>query len=404
MKSAIALVLLLLVSGATTRPSARASTRAAPAPITIPFELANHLVIVKGRINKSRPLSFLLDTGASLAVVRSNVAQELKLSLSGSVNARGAGPGAQTGSRVTRATWSLVGLERLAQPVAFALPLPELPFSLGRDVDGIVGGEFIRQFVVELDYQAHVLRLHDPATFAYTGRGETLPLEFNADGHPVIKATVMPSPGVQLEGRFLFDIGSSLALALHAPLVRDHNLPALPSKTIRSMGAGGVGGRSEGRLGRVTTFQIGSFTLHNPITLFSQAAGGAFASAALAGNIGAQIANRFRVFLDYSHRHLILEPSPTFSDPYDRAFSGLALRAEGANYRTFRVRDVLEDSPATEAGLMVGDIVTAIDDTAADTLTLTAINEMLEKPIARQVVVQRGEQTIRVTLTPRPLP
>ena len=80
------------------------------------------------------------------------------------------------------------------------------------------------------------------------------------------------------------------------------------------------------------------------------------------------------------------------------------MRAEGANYRTFRVRDVLEDSPATEAGLMVGDIVTAIDDTAADTLTLTAINEMLEKPIARQVVVQRGEQTIRVTLTPRPLP
>ncbi len=403
MKSMIALVLLLLVSGTTPRPGARASTHMAPAPVTIPFELANHLVIVKATINKSRPLSFLLDTGASLAIARSNIAQELKLSLSGSVNGRGAGPGSQTGSRVTHARWSLVGLERLAQPVSFALPLPELPFALGRDIDGIVGGEFIRQFVVELDYQAHVLRLHDPATFAYSGPGETLPLEFNADGHPVVAATVVPSAGMRLEGRFLFDIGSSLALALHAPLVREHNLLGSPSKTIRSMGAGGVGGRSDGRIGRVTTFQVGSFTLQNPITLFSQAAGGAFANAALAGNIGAQIANRFRVFLDYSRRRLILEPAPTFSDSYDRAFSGLALRAEGANYRTFRVRDVLEDSPATEAGLMVGDVVTAIDGTAADALTLAVITEMLEKPIARQVVVQRGEQTIRVTLTPRPL-
>ncbi len=103
-----------------------------------------------------------------------------------------------------------------------------------------------------------------------------------------------------------------------------------------------MGGRAAGRLGRVTALQIGSFRINNPITLFSEASAGAFADDTLAGNIGAQIANRFRRFLDYGRRRIILEPSSAFGNPYDRAFSGLALRAEGADYRAFRVREVTE--------------------------------------------------------------
>ena len=37
-----------------------------------------------------------------------------------------------------------------------------------------------------------------------------------------------------------------------------------------------------------------------------------------------------------------------FGDPFDRAFSGLSLRAEGPDDRTFRVRDVLEQLPASD--------------------------------------------------------
>ena len=400
--AATALVLLVLVSSATSTTGARPGSRPAAEPVTIPFELANHLVILKSRVNKSRPLSFILDTGANVAIVRMTTAKELGLALAGTVTARGAGPGSQTGSRVRDATWSLVGLERFAQPVSFTLPLPELPSALGRDVDGIVGGEFIRQFVVELDYQARLIRLHDPATFQYVGRGETVPLDFNSNGHPVVNATVT-SPAGGFDRRFLLDIGSGLALALHSPFVKEHHLLGSPSKTIRMIGARGVGGRAAGRLGRVTALQIGSFKINNPITLFSEADAGAFADAALAGNIGAQIANRFRMFLDYGRRRLILEPASTFGDPYDRAFSGLALRAEGADYRMFRVIEVLEESPASDAGILAGDVVTAIDGATADKLTLTTINEMLEEPNARAMLIRRADQTIKVTLTPKPL-
>jgi predicted metalloprotease with PDZ domain len=180
-------------------------------------------------------------------------------------------------------------------------------------------------------------------------------------------------------------------------------LLASQAKTIRAIGGAGAGGRSAGRLGRVASLQIGRFTIENPITLFSEDSAGAFADAALAGNLGAQIAKRFRMFLDYGRRRLTLEPSSAFAEPFDRAFSGVALRAEGADYRTFRVREVLGDSPASEAGILAGDIVTAIGGTAAATLTLPAINEMLEKPVTRQLVIRRGDQMLTVALTPRPL-
>jgi hypothetical protein len=75
----------------------------------------------------------VLDTGASVALVRTDVARELGLQLGAPVKAGGAGPGTQSGyySSAARRV-SLVGLEDLALPVNMALPLPELPRALGR--------------------------------------------------------------------------------------------------------------------------------------------------------------------------------------------------------------------------------------------------------------------------------
>ena len=399
-----ALPIVLLVAIADTGSAPGVALHPAPAaPVVIPFELVMRHVVVKVRVNNSRPLSFVLDTGASAAIVRMPTATELGLSLEGNVNTGGAGGGTQAGRRVKDARWSLVGLDGFSQPVALALPMPMLPSGLGCDIDGIIGGEFIRQFVLRLDYQARTITLHDPGAFVYEGDGATLPLEFTSSGHPVVNAAVTLAEDTRIEHRFMLDIGSGFALVLHSPFVVEHNLPGTRSRTIRAIGMAGAGGTSFGRIGRVSSLQIGPFTISNLLTLFSEDKAGAFADRSLAGNIGAQIASRFRTILDYGRRRIILEASPTFTEPFDRAFSGLALRAEGPDYRIFRVREVLEDSPATEAGIKEGDIITSIDTIPADRFTLTTINELLERPAAHELTIRRAEQTITITLTPRRL-
>lgn len=399
---AVALIAALCAASALAHGRAQTSAPAR-AVVTIPFEPSIRHILVKATVNNSRPLSFVLDTGASVALVRTDVARELGLQLGAPVKVGGAGPGTQSGNFVSGATWSLVGLEDLALPVNMALPMPVLPHALGRPVDGIIGGQFIRQFVVELDYQARLLKLHDPATFTYSGPGESIPIEFVSGSQPTISATVTPTGGQPLTGRFLFDIGSGLALALHSPFVTQHHLLKDDSKTIRPIGGAGAGGATVGRLGRIESLQIGSFTLNRPVTMFSKDKAGAFANAALAGNIGAQVAMRFRLFLDYRNRRIIFEPSAKYGEPFDPAFSGVALRAYGDDYRTFRVIDVLERSPAAAAGIKKDDVITAVDGVPADQLRLWTVNEMFEKPNTYTLTIQRGNRTLTVTLTPAKL-
>ena len=113
--------------------------------------------------------------------------------------------------------------------------------------------------------------------------------------------------------------------------------------------------------------------------------------------------NKFRLFLDYKNDRMILEPTSTFGEPFDRAFSGLSLQAEGKDYRTFRVLEVLENSPATDAGLQKDDIITAIDGKPASNLSLTQLNDIFERTNPSTLTVQRGESTLKIKLTPRKL-
>ena len=274
---------------------------------------------------------------------------------------------------------------------------------LGQDFDGIIGSEFIKQFVVELDYQARVIKLYDKEKFTYSGPGESIPIKLNSAGHPIIEAEVTPIGSAPATGKFVLDVGSGGALALYSPFVAGHNLLGPNLKTIKAIGVGGAGGEVTARIGRVSELKIGRFRISNPITLFAEDKAGAFADPALVGNIGQQIVGKFRLFLDYSHNRIIFEPNNSFAESFDRAFGGLALVAEGKDYRTFRISDVLENSPGTEAGLQKDDVITAIDGKPAVDLSLTKVLELFERPVTYKLTVRRGDQTLQVTLTPRKL-
>ena len=381
----------------------RADQRQAPSPIAvIPFELTGGQIFVRAAVNGSRPLAFQLDTGLNQTLIRLDLAAELKLRKKGNVLVGGAGPGVVVGSLLRDATWSLVGLRSFTQPVTYALPLKEVSAAVGRDIDGAIGGEFIRRYVITVDYLTKTVTLYDPKTFVYRGGGESLPVEFTPQNQPVVSA-ILTAGGRSLARRFIVDLGSADALILHSPFVSQERLLDQGMKTVRSIGQTGVGGMTAGEIGRVASVQLGSFVLKDVITMFARDKAGMLADASLAGNIGAQIARRFRVTLDYKAKRIILEPAPTFADPFDAAFSGLALIADAPNYRVFRVTELLEDSPATDAGIRVGDVITAIDGTAASAMTLSDIRELFQKPVSYLLSLRRGNESLRVTLTPRRL-
>lgn len=380
-----------------------ALARTSDAPITIPFELVTRHIMLKVKVNNSRPLSFVFDTGDKVGIVDAEVAKELGLKLEGQVHVGGAGADTLPGSLVKEARWTLPGLEGFSQPVVLSLPLGRMAARFGHDFDGIVGSDFIRQFVVEVDYQNRVLKLFDKDKFSYSGSGESIPIQLNSQGFPLLNGEVTPMSGDPIRGRFVLDLGSSGSLTLMSPLVTEHNLLGNGLKTIKALGVGGAGGQSNGQIGRVRSLQIGSFKIANPLTLFSEDKSGAMATRDLIANVGEQIAAKFKVFLDYSHARIILEPNSTFAEPMDRATAGLVMTTEGKGRAIVRIIDVLENSPASEAGLQKDDILMSIDGKEAADLQISRLAEMFEKPATYKLTIRRGAQSLHIPLTPRKL-
>lgn len=393
----VVILLLSLAVGLGQQPTPASST-----PVSIPFEMVTRHIVVKVSVDKSRPLSFVFDTGADAGIIDIDRAGQLGLELQGRIRVGGAGAQTQTGARVHDAHWSLVGLENFSQPIRLAIPLGHIAARFGHDFDGIIGSEFIKQFVVEVDYEKRLLKLHDKNKFQYTGPGESIPIQFQ-HGHPILEAEVTPVGSKPVRAKFVLDLGSGGALALHSPFVNEHRLIEGNSKTVRAIGVGGAGGQSFGRLGRVSELKIGSFRIANPTSLFSQDKAGAFANPNLAGNIGQRIAGKFKLFLDYDNRRIIFEPAASFSEPFNRANPGIALTSEGENFKTFRIMDVLENSPGSEAGLQKDDILIKVDDKSSSDLTITKLHELFEQSKPYKLTIRRGDQTLQVTLVPRKL-
>jgi hypothetical protein len=141
----------------------------------------------------------------------------------------------------------------------------------------------------------------------------------------------------------------------------------------------GLGGETKVLVRRARSFTLGKLVISVPVVYVSQDKGGALASSDFDGIIGGELLRKFKVIFDYARRRLILEKNAHYAEPVEYDMSGIRLRAEGEDFRTFRVFQVLERSPAAEARLRKGDVLTAIDGARAASFSLDEIYQMLKR-------------------------
>ena len=364
----------------------------------VPFEMNGNSLFLQVRVNGSQPRWFVLDTGAAVTVFNSALIESLGLKAGRSGSVRGAGGDVQT-TQITNVTLDVNGAALKDLSVA-ALPLAPLENTVGRAIDGILGAEFFKRYVVEIDYETKELTVHEPAGYVYAGRGESLPLNFQHN-HPHVRAQVVLPGRAPLEGEFVIDAGSNLQLILLPSFVEEHKLrDSLP--VTRTTYGRGVGGEIPLPIGRAESVRIGGFTLPRPVTAFPSA--GTFGTAGKAGNIGTAILRRFRVVFDYSRSRVHLEPAKNFSEPFEIDMSGLGLVSEGPSFSVFRVARILPDSPASEAGLREGDEIVSVGGQPVAGMRLGDLRERLRRPDQKLTFgVKRGAGTIELEIRTRRL-
>lgn len=362
----------------------------------VPLVLNGSGIFLQLRVNGSKSLWFALDTGAAGSVINTATAGALGLKMEGENQATGAG--GQVPSSSVRGVTFDIGAAQLKDLTVATIALTPIENSAGHTMDGILGSELFRRFVVEIDYEKQTLNLYEPAGFVYEGRGESLPISF-IHNHPYVRAKVAAPGREPVEGNFVLDTGSSFPLVLLNSFVSQNRLADSSTKTLKIFGRG-VGGEILMPVGRTARLMLGSYSLENPITSFPQT--GTFARADAAGNIGGALLRQFKVTFDYSRRRMYVEPNKHFSEPFEYDMSGIQFVTESPSFSIFRVNRVLAGSPAEEAGLKQGDEIITFAGRPVAELKLAELRALLRQPDWQySLKVRRGAETVSVALKTR---
>ncbi|HEY9027411.1 MAG TPA: PDZ domain-containing protein [Burkholderiaceae bacterium] len=337
----------------------------------LPFDRVDNHVYLDARIGDAR-LRLMLDTGG-MNVLTPAAAARAGLRVVGRLEARGPGERSMDVG-LARAERLVIGEALALDDQLFrVLELPDFDEVEGTAFDGIVGVEVFKRLVVDIDYEAAVVRFVRPARFETPPGATTLPLAFHAHV-PAVRAEI---DGIA--GQFWLDTGNRNALTLWSPFVEAHGLA-------QRLGAGapttigwGVGGPSTGRVGRAGRLLIGELAIEGPVVTMPEARSGPTAAQDVAGNIGGELLRRFAVAFDYTRKLVHLRPNARFGEPFVADRSGLWINRRGQG---FVVASVQEGSAAHAAGLRAGDAIVALDDRAAADWTLAQARERLRDPRA----------------------
>lgn len=341
----------------------------------IPARFVDNLVFLPAGVNQSQPSLFQLDSTAAGSAIDPGRATELRIAslLSPELNLSGVD----------------VSLASLAQ-----VSRTDFGAQVGRTYEGTLGNDFFGGAILEINYVRQTVRLYDPATYQYGGRGKSVHLTFVA-GLPVVRASFVVGGGKPVAGDFVVNTALDASLLFSQKFAQSHKLLS-HVKTIHCAECPPEDGAV---LARLKEFELGPYAVPGPIAVFARGRSLADRDPRLAGEIGGEMLRRFVTTFDYPHQQIIFDPSSDFRMDEIEDMSGIVIVAGGPDLKRFEVVQVWSGTPGAEAKIQKGDVIAGINDEAAADMSLAEIRRLFRQPATRyKILIERGNQTLTANL------
>ena len=266
----------------------------------IPFDFRTHQPIVPVRLNGGQPVPFLFDTGASINVVGEALAKQAGLIPGGPAQAITGGGQASVPMRYADSvTLATSGFEWRGQRAAV------LPIS-AKHYQGFIGAPILMQYVVQFDFNRHVMRLIDPERYEPPPGAVRVPFELQAD-LPIVRVTVDAGTG-PIEAHLMVDTGAgSVFVDLNRPFVDRHGMIEAIQAVAPADRPAGIGGTAPFVYGIGRQVVLAGLVFDRPRLGLSRATQGSSSRAERDGIIGNQLLRRYVTTFDYRRRVLVLE-------------------------------------------------------------------------------------------------
>ncbi len=258
----------------------------------ISYRPVGKLIYVPVRVNGSDPLWFCFDTGAPNSLIDTAAAQKLKVRTLSSGVIHGAGKGEVSAGDAGEVQFT-VGSLSTRVPHAKIVDLSKVPVSVKED--GLLGAEFLEQYVVRIDPAQHKIGFYDPKAFAYQGDGKSMPLELT-NSRLYVRVGLAAKPGELVERKLRVDTGSEDS-------IDDDTIRNSP-KTQKITLGNGLGTSYEDVSGVYDTVVIGPYTFRY-----------VWGPAGAVPIVGMEMMRRFTLTFDARRGLLYLEPNASFTEP-----------------------------------------------------------------------------------------
>ncbi len=358
------------------------------------FKLVNNLILVPVTINDTLDLQFLLDTGVRSTLLIDEVGLFTRHEDARPVQIAGVGEQRHINAFVMDGLKiSLPGITGTNQTmVVLQEDFLKLSTHLGVEVHGIIGYDFFNSFVVQINYSRHRIVVFNQGRFKQKRRHIDLPINVEF-GRPYLSAKIIQDDLEEIDAKLLIDSGASHGILLEVD--SDARLK-LPDSVIQTIIGWGLGGELSGFLGRIKSIEIGTFEFEDILASFTEGYSDPrlFESLGRRGSIGGEILSRFTTTYDFANELIYLRKNTKFNRKFEFNLSGIDLVAEGKNYKTFRVLNVIDGSPASEADVLQGDIILRANGQYAAQLSLGDLNSMMRLRPGRRidlVIYREGE-------------
>lgn len=368
--------------------------------VEIPFERQENFIIVKVLFQNFLPLRFIVDTGAEHTILtKKEMAGLMQIPYERKITIMGTDLRTQITAYIARkVNLGLTNLTYTKDIIVLDEDYLHFDRFAGLDVHGVLGAEVFKGYIVKFDFVKHIMTVYDPSVFKPSDhrKYDELPIEIiRSKPYLTVKSRIQSDSVVNL--KLLIDTGASLSMLLHT-----YSTPGLvlPSQTIRGSIGMGFGGDIEGVVGRVRDVEIGKHRLPLPVCNFQelmQLSDSSFINGRN-GLLGSEILSRFNMIIDFNQEKIYLQPNRFFPIEFSYDRSGITLIASGIDLKKFLVQDVLENSPAYEAGVRKGDEITKVNGFPSRFFTLSAINSKLQAKIGKTVrlTLRRNTEVIKV--------
>ncbi|WP_348740174.1 retropepsin-like aspartic protease [Tenacibaculum sp. 190524A02b] len=398
------------------------------------FKMVNNLIVVPINVN-GKELSFILDTGVNKTVLF-NLTQNDSITLNNKrkIFIKGLGEGEPAEAILSRGNrFRIENLLGTNQEV-FVILHDEFNLSakMGVTINGIIGYDLLKDVVLKINYTSEKLTFYKPSKYKEPRcrSCERLKLEFYKKKPYIDVGIQVDEEGNFVPVKMLVDSGGSDAMWLFEGSNREIKTP---EKFFVDILGVGLSGTIYGKRSRINTLKLGKFKIKKPTVSFldTLATKDARKFGKRNGSIGGNVLSRFKVWVDYPNKKIMLKKSGSLTGFYYN-MSGLHVVHDGLelvklqgsslvssvdkdsfggnrgattkkvisfvtsySYKfrpSYKIESVVKDSPAFRAGIEKDDIILSINGKPFYEYTLETITSLFQlKPNKKiKMVVKRG--------------